>query len=1363
MEESSSRAESSRDSVPDLRIGSYRVLEPLGSGGMSTVYRAVHTQTGHEVALKVLIRTLARNSTLLQRFLREARSAETLEHPSIVAIFDRGIDEGRHYLVLEYVQGGDFHDYIQRNGPLGVSEAIGVIRSVASGLRYAASRGLIHRDIKPSNILRTTCGEAKIIDLGLALQSQFEDERVTREGTTVGTVDYMAPEQARDSRATSILSDMYSLGCTLYYLLAGVPPYPGGDITDKLTRHARSPAPDIRDLRPDIPASISAILLRLLAKNPDDRFADYDQLIAALESAPLNRDDQAPAIALAPLESEQGNDWLPVPAESWAALPPMDAPSNGSGEELVPMESFVGLAELAGESRPAQVRTPVPGPTPTIPRSGGFALEPEAEEPESQPDATPPRDRPSAPAWVLSVTAIGASLVLLVIGLNEFLGGTPGSSVNEVEPTDPVSVAVLDRSAGPPVRHAGSMPESPARTGRSVRPVPLQPLSADRPSTWKEPADTDPIPGREGPVASRAPDSRPYLPGWARLPASIHTETPFVVVRRVAEPGANPSLASVQKSQADRGGSVAGVTAVVPTLQRALDEFRGGTVELADQGPLAVEDLRVSGDSRLIRARPGFRPILRVDRSKLEASRQHTAVLNLEKKNITLEGFDLILNVPDLSYQTVLFACAGSNLTLRNCTITILNPANRPFTLIRDASLTSRPSRIRLERTVVQGQFGEVGPVIQISGGPGDLVLDQTVILYGTGPLVRISQSDAGSEHRLCFIESVIAGPGPIVQQVADAAGLRSKPLVLRMFGSAVGRLQEPGIASIVSSSDQEGTPAQQVDWAGDRNLFAGWKGFFSRGSDRDPMILVDDLVAVRSTWNATERETLEVLVPWGRPSELDTVSPADHLRPFLPEDRRDLLRWTSRPHPGLFEKTVGLYSSPQVPEPIWRGLATPPAGGAVSRHLQVQVPGKSLGGASPAGPTQPPPAPAADLVELEMNTSEPQWNGDLGAFMRDRLNSATKHVRIRVVGSGAHRFTAVKIPRGIQLEIRVNAVTPAGSEPLSWTSEPNGNGAALIEVHGGALVLSGLILRHDPESRLAELISTEDAHLVLSGCQLIVPPSSSRVTGGLIAFRAATTQSQPDDRLHPVFDRHVDRPVCRVVNSVLIANGTALRAELGRGLIAMTQCAVAGGESALELVPANVARSRFDADLVLDRSTIVSDRTLVRLGAWPGSLPGPNRPWLISSRNCVFWTLTDRRVRDRDVVLLRADADALAGGSLFWQADNDVHELDLVTAAGDASPPPNRARDSQLQWVILCASNHINPLTGPRGNNGVHSVQFRDRPRSGRVVRVADLEPADLILDPEHQPGRAQLDVGADLIGQGIIARPTRGGSRRD
>jgi len=149
MDESASLTESMK-APTGARIGSYRILQPLGTGGMSSVFRAVHAETNHEVALKVLTRSLARNGTLLQRFLREARSAETLDHPNIVAIYDRGIDSGRHYLVLEYVAGGDLHDYIQQQGPLSLTEAVSAVRSVAAGLKYAANRGLIHRDVKPA-------------------------------------------------------------------------------------------------------------------------------------------------------------------------------------------------------------------------------------------------------------------------------------------------------------------------------------------------------------------------------------------------------------------------------------------------------------------------------------------------------------------------------------------------------------------------------------------------------------------------------------------------------------------------------------------------------------------------------------------------------------------------------------------------------------------------------------------------------------------------------------------------------------------------------------------------------------------------------------------------------------------------------------------------------------------------------------------------------------------------------------------------------------------------------------------------------------------------------------------------------------
>ena len=285
---------------PLTQIGSYRIIQPLGTGGMSSVFLASHVATGHEVALKVLPRNLAKNTTLLQRFLREAKTAESLEHPHIVSIYDRGTEQGRYYLVLEYVAGGDLHDWIRTHGPMPVDQTVAILKGVVSGLDYAATRGLIHRDIKPANILLVDPTTAKVADLGLAMQIEQEDERVTRDGTTVGTVDYMSPEQARDSRSTNIQSDMYSLGCTLFHLLTGSPPFVGGTMPEKLKAHAVQTPPRIRTSRPDVPEELARILDRMLAKKPDQRFPNYAALQAALESVPAvgNQGGQGPLIAL---------------------------------------------------------------------------------------------------------------------------------------------------------------------------------------------------------------------------------------------------------------------------------------------------------------------------------------------------------------------------------------------------------------------------------------------------------------------------------------------------------------------------------------------------------------------------------------------------------------------------------------------------------------------------------------------------------------------------------------------------------------------------------------------------------------------------------------------------------------------------------------------------------------------------------------------------------------------------------------------------------------------------------------------------------------------------------------------------------
>ncbi len=189
--------------------------------------------------------------------------------------------------------------------------------------------------------------------------------------------------------------------------------------------------------------------------------------------------------------------------------------------------------------------------------------------------------------------------------------------------------------------------------------------------------------------------------------------------------------------------------------------------------------------------------------------------------------------------------------------------------------------------------------------------------------------------------------------------------------------------------------------------------------------------------------------------------------------------------------------------------------------------------------------------------------------------------------------------------------------------------------------------------------------------------------------------------------------------------------------------------------MPSKVVRNRFEADLVLDHCTLTSERSLVRFGPWLGHAPGPDRPWLVTSRNCAFLAMYDGRARE--TVLLRSDADALAHGAVFWQADDDAADVDYFLAAGEGPPPQSRLRDVRSQWAHFWGYSHIHDVTGPRGSGSAPSVRFCERLRPGRV------EAADLVLDPDYHPDRTQLTVGADLARQGIAPPPARSARRRN
>jgi WD40 repeat protein/serine/threonine protein kinase len=330
----------------DLVLGSYLLLEPLGEGGMGQVYKARHQKLGRTVALKVIRKDQLMNPAAVRRFHREIQASAQLSHPNIVLAYDADQVGGTHFFAMEYVEGIDLSRLVKKYGPLLVPQACDYVRQAALGLQHASERGLTHRDIKPSNLLVTGgvvsgllssggvgqvtpvsgWGVVKILDLGLArLQAATTEgdaqSALTHSGLVMGTPDFIAPEQVEDSHTVDTRADLYSLGCTLYFLLTAQVPFPGGTFLEKLYKQKYQEPPAIEQLRPEVSAAVAAVVRRLLAKRPEQRYQTPGELAVALaglgRAESLTRPAVVPSRSTAPepeMETHTGWEELVTPA-----------------------------------------------------------------------------------------------------------------------------------------------------------------------------------------------------------------------------------------------------------------------------------------------------------------------------------------------------------------------------------------------------------------------------------------------------------------------------------------------------------------------------------------------------------------------------------------------------------------------------------------------------------------------------------------------------------------------------------------------------------------------------------------------------------------------------------------------------------------------------------------------------------------------------------------------------------------------------------------------------------------------------------------------------------------------------------------
>jgi serine/threonine protein kinase len=346
-------------------IGKYRVMERLGSGGMGNVFLCEHTLMRRRVAVKVLPVARASDPASLERFYREARCVAALDHPNLVHAYDIGEDEKLHFLVLEYVDGASLQELVRNVGPLDPIRTAHYIAQAAQGLQHAYQcASLVHRDIKPSNILVDRLGTVKILDLGLARFFNDEEDVLTKkyDENVLGTADYLAPEQALDSHSVDIRADIYSLGATAYFCLTGQPPFTEGSVAQKLVWHqTRQPKP-LASFRGDIPAELIAVIEKMMAKEPDNRYSTPQAVVDAMVSwtrMPLD----PPTEAEMPLRSPATRR-LPVSQDDKAAGQGSSDHSPGPHTQSASPSSARGLSASGSGSSPSTANAKQKGTKP---------------------------------------------------------------------------------------------------------------------------------------------------------------------------------------------------------------------------------------------------------------------------------------------------------------------------------------------------------------------------------------------------------------------------------------------------------------------------------------------------------------------------------------------------------------------------------------------------------------------------------------------------------------------------------------------------------------------------------------------------------------------------------------------------------------------------------------------------------------------------------------------------------------------------------------------------------------------------------------------------------------------------------------
>ncbi|MDD4788960.1 MAG: protein kinase [Pirellulales bacterium] len=616
------------------RLGDVELLDHIGGGGMGQVYRGQDRRLNRPVAVKVMSRQHASDADTVRRFLNEARSAARLNHRNIAQVFSAGDSDSRPFIVFEYVEGSNIRSIVEQRGPLPLEEALSYTLQIADALAHAAEMRIVHRDVKPSNILIDKRGQAKLIDFGLARLTEPSPPEgdLTASGVTLGTFDYISPEQARDPRNADTRSDIYSLGCTFFYMLVGRPPFPEGTVLQKLLQHQGDEPPDVCQFRSDLPDEAAQVLARMMAKDPRRRYPDSAHLLEGLlglaDLIGLHPTGPAHTVWLPPRESHISTlhrqlPWL-APATVFTCLVVLLHFLWSSQDEAADL-AMQALPPTVAQAAPVRVQGSSANPpgdssggTGSGQTEGGTSGPSAAEAPSPIPGSEPRDASPATEAAVAAAESAAAADSTDAEAPKSAISGL----INEASPPSSLGPEPLTARLASPTEFAGA-------------------ITAARPTSDEGGLSAATKP----PVADSAPESPLAVP--------IAAANAVIVAPNSQDPAHFGSIAAALA--ADPGASL---------------------IELRYNGRQSEKPVTLPGRQIAVRSGTGYQPVVAFHPSAADPVLCPREMIRVESGTVSLEGIALELdvprNMPSEAWSLVRLS-SSSTLRLRDCSLTIRN------------------------------------------------------------------------------------------------------------------------------------------------------------------------------------------------------------------------------------------------------------------------------------------------------------------------------------------------------------------------------------------------------------------------------------------------------------------------------------------------------------------------------------------------------------------------------------------------------------------------------------------------------------------------------------------------------------------